>query len=455
MKFYNRTKELEQLKRTWVKSLTNAQMTIVIGRRRIGKTTLLIESVKNRPHLYFFISRKNEILLCEEFTEEIKNKLSVNIYGQFQSFRDLFGYLMELSSNTPFTLIIDEFQEIYSVNPSVYSEMQNIWDRNKNKSHMNLILCGSVYSMMKKIFEDAKEPLFGRANQQININPFDINTQKQILKEYNRDYTSDDLLFLYMITGGIPKYLEILTENEAFTFRSILNTVISDNSMFLDEGRNILIDEFGKDYGNYFSILSLIASSKTSRPEIESVLQMQTGGYLNRLENDFKIIAKTKPILSKPNSRSVKYHICDNFLNFWFRFIYKYKSAIEIDNLEYVKNIILRDYNTYSGKILERYFTEKLKSTGNYSQIGSYWEKSNKNEIDIVAINEDQKKIDFYEVKRNAENININNLIIKSSNLTKKLHDFTPAYYGLSLNDMWITAKNNWGWDWDWGWGWG
>jgi hypothetical protein len=436
MKFYNRTKELEQLKRTWVKSLTNAQMTIVIGRRRIGKTTLLIESVKNRPHLYFFISRKNEILLCEEFTEEIKNKLSVNIYGQFQSFRDLFGYLMELSSNTPFTLIIDEFQEIYSVNPSVYSEMQNIWDRNKNKSHLNLILCGSVYSMMKKIFEDAKEPLFGRANQQININPFDINTQKQILKEYNRDYTSDDLLFLYMITGGIPKYLEILTENEAFTFRSILNTVIADNSMFLDEGRNILIDEFGKDYGNYFSILSLIASSKTSRPEIESVLQMQTGGYLNRLENDFKIIAKTKPILSKPNSRSVKYHICDNFLNFWFRFIYKYKSAIEIDNLEYVKNIILRDYNTYSGKILERYFTEKLKSTGNYSQIGSYWEKSNKNEIDIVAINEDQKKIDFYEVKRNAENININNLIIKSSNLTKKLHDFTPAYYGLSLNDM-------------------
>jgi hypothetical protein len=436
MKFYNRTKELEQLKRTWVKSLTNAQMTIVIGRRRIGKTTLLIESVKNRPHLYFFISRKNEILLCEEFTEEIKNKLSVNIYGQFQSFRDLFGYLMELSSNTPFTLIIDEFQEIYSVNPSVYSEMQNIWDRNKNKSHMNLILCGSVYSMMKKIFEDAKEPLFGRANQQININPFDINTQKQILKEYNPDYTSDDLLFLYMITGGIPKYLEILTENEAFTFKSILNTVIADNSMFLDEGRNILIDEFGKDYGNYFSILSLIASSKTSRPEIESVLQMQTGGYLDRLENDFKIIAKTKPILSKPNSRSVKYHICDNFLNFWFRFIYKYKSAIEIDNLEYVKNIILRDYNTYSGKILERYFTEKLKSTGNYSQIGSYWEKSNKNEIDIVAINEDQKKIDFYEVKRNADNININNLIIKSSNLTKKLHDFTPAYYGLSLNDM-------------------
>ncbi len=436
MKFYNRTKELELLRKTGKKSRNNAQMTIVIGRRRIGKTTLLIESAKNHPHLYFFISRKNEILLCEEFIEEIQNKLSVNIYGTFKSFSNLFGYLMELSQNTAFTLIIDEFQEFYTINPAVYSEIQNIWDRNKNKSHLNLILCGSVYSMMKKIFEDAKEPLFGRANQQLNINAFDINTQKQILKEYNPLHTPDDLLLFYMITGGIPKYIEMLIENEAFTFKDILDTVIADNSLFLDEGRNILIDEFGKDYGNYFSILSLIASSKTSRPQLESILEIQTGGYLERLEKDFAILSKTKPILSKPNSRSVKYYISDNFLNFWFRFIYKYKSAIEIDNLEYVKNIIKRDYNVYSGKILERYFTEKLKSEGNYSEIGSYWEKGNENEIDIVAVNEAGKKIDFFEVKRNGANINLNNLIIKSSNLIKKNPDFTPSYYGLSLDDI-------------------
>ena len=436
MKFYNRDKELELLRQTEKKSHTNAQMTIVLGRRRIGKTTLLIESAKNHPHLYFFISKKNEVLLCEEFVEEIQNKLSINIYGSFKSFRDLFGYLMERSVNQPFTLILDEFQEFYSINPSLYSEMQNIWDRNKQNSHLNLILCGSVCSMMKKIFEDAKEPLFGRASQQLSIKPFGIDTQKRIISDHNPRYSPDDLLLFYIITGGIPKYIEVLAENEAFSFHEIIGTVFSENSLFLEEGRNILIDEFGKEYGNYFSILSLIASSKTSRPEIESILEIQTGGYLDKLEHDFGIISKTKPILAKPNTRAVKYHISDNFLNFWFRFIYKYKSAIEIENLDYVKNIFKRDYNVYSGKILERYFTEKLKSEGNYSVIGNYWEKGNKNEIDIVAINDDEKRIELYEIKRNRTNINLNDLILRSSNLIKKLPDYTPEYKGLSLDDL-------------------
>jgi hypothetical protein len=436
MQFHNRTKELEILRKTEEKAKDHAQMTIVVGRRRIGKTTLLVESVKNSPHLYFFISKKNEILLCEEFTEEIQNKLSVNIYGTFKSFRELFGYLMELSATRYFTLIIDEFQVFYSVNPAIYSELQNIWDRHKNQSHLNLILCGSIYSLIKKIFENAKEPLFGRATQKIFIKPFDITTQKEMLQEYNPNFTPDDLLFFYTISGGIPKYIELLIENKAVTFTEILDTVLSENSVFLEEGKNILIDQFGKDYGTYFSILSLIASSKTSRPEIESILEIQTGGYLDRLENDFGIVSKTKPILSKPNSRFVKYHISDNFLNFWFRFIFKYKSAIEIDNLVYVKNIIRRDYQVYSGKILERYFIEKLRTEGNYSSIGSYWEKGNRNEIDIVAINDIEKKIDIFEVKRNPANISINNLVLKSSNLIKKLPAYTPQYKGFSLDDM-------------------
>ena len=101
-----------------------------------------------------------------------------------------------------------------------------------------------------------------------------------------------------------------------------------------------------------------------------------------------------------------------------------------------MKNIFKRDYNVYSGKILERYFTEKLKSEGNYSAIGNYWEKGNKNEIDIVAINDDEKRIELYEIKRNQANININDLILRSSNLIKKLPDYTPEYKGLSLDDL-------------------
>lgn len=107
---------------------------------------------------------------------------------------------------------------------------------------------------------------------------------------------------------------------------------VMPNSLFIEEGKNLLIEEFGKDYGIYFSILSLIASGKTSRPAIESILETTVGGYLDRLENDFGLIKKIRPVLAKPNSRMVKYSVEDNFLNFWFRFIFKHRSAIEIGN---------------------------------------------------------------------------------------------------------------------------
>ncbi len=436
MKFYNREKELALLKKIENRSNQVAQMTFVVGRRRIGKTSLLVKATELDSHIYFFVTKKNEGLLCEEFLEEVKLKLNVEIFGTIKTFKALFGYLMEFSKTVHFTLIIDEFQEFFSINPSVYSEMQQIWDSKKEKSKINLILCGSIYSLMKKIFEQSKEPLFGRATQRIHVKAFNINTIKKILSDHYPTYTSEDLLAFYMITGGVAKYVELLVEADAFTLDLILDEIFSDNSLFLDEGKNVLIDEFGKDYGNYFSILSLIASSKTSRAEMESILEIQIGGFLDRLEADFGLISKVRPIFSKPNSRSVKYKINDNFLNFWFRFIYKYRSAVEIGNLEYVKEIVRRDYKTYSGRVLEKYFTEKMLDERKYSAIGTYWEKGNQNEIDIIAVNENEKRLVIVKVKRKAENINIAELKYKAESLTKQFKDYTIEYEGLSMENM-------------------
>ncbi|GAJ18084.1 unnamed protein product, partial [marine sediment metagenome] len=152
--------------------------------------------------------------------------------------------------------------------------------------------------------------------------------------------------------------------------------------------------------------LSLIASSKTSRTDIESILEKDIGGYLARLEKDYSIIKSVRPLLAKPNARVQKYFIEDNFLNFWFRFVYKYRNAIEIGNYKYVNDIVERDFITYSGHFLEKYFIEKLALTKQYSLIGNYWERRNKNEIDIVAINEKEKKVVIGEVKLNSANIN-------------------------------------------------
>ncbi len=434
MKFYNREKELKNLKKIEQASKESAKMTIIVGRRRIGKTTLIKEAYPQK--LYFFISKKNEALLCEEFIKIVQQQLEVKIFGNIKNFKELFEYLMELSVRVHFTLIIDEFQEFLNINKSIYSDMQNIWDSYKDRSQMNLVLSGSIYSLMKRIFEDRKEPLFGRANNKIELKAFSVITLKEILEDYSPYFSNDDLLFFYILTGGVAKYVEIFVDTRAFRLSEQLDLVFDDYSLFLEEGKNLLIEEFGKEYTTYFSILSLIASSKTSRKEIESILEKNIGGYLEKLEKEYKIIKKVKPIFAKEGSRTLKYEIIDNFFNFWFRFIYKYRSAIELENYEYVKNIVKRDYETYSGYFLEKYFREKLRLSYEYSIIGNYWERGNQNEIDIVAVNEEKKIMLIAEIKRNPKKIDLYKLKQKASKLVAKYKNYRVEYRGFSLEDM-------------------
>lgn len=126
---------------------------------------------------------------------------------------------------------------------------------------------------------------------------------------------------------------------------------------------NLLIEEFGREYTTCFSILSLISSSKTSRSEIESILGKNTGGYLDKLEHDYHVIQKVKPVLSGPGGKVQKYFIDDNFSGFRFRFIYKNKAALEIGNYSYARSIAGRDFESFSGPYLGKYFREKLAIT--------------------------------------------------------------------------------------------
>jgi AAA+ ATPase superfamily predicted ATPase len=435
MKFYNRKNEIKLLKNADSHKDKRAIFTMIIGRRRVGKTALSLQATKNIKTLYFFVAKKNEALLCEEFVLEVTSKLNIPIFGTINKFEQLFAYLLEISKTTPFTLIIDEFQEFLKINPSIYSSIQKLWDINKDNAKLHLIACGSIYSLMKKIFEDKNEPLFGRLDFKIDLKPLKVEVLKEILEDYN-SYSNQNLLDFYIFTGGIAKYIELLVLYEAFDFDKIIDTIFSSNSLFLDEGKNRLIEEFGKEYGIYFSILSLIASSKTSKKEIESVLQKNISGHLYRLENDYNIIKSIKPIFAKPNSKVQKYEIVDNFLLFWFRFIYKYQSLIELENFEKLKIIVYRDFSTFSGKLLEKLHIEILKSTNKYTEIGSYWERGNLNEIDIVAIDSINKELLLCEVKINPKKLNKQKLILKSVNLIKNYNDYEIEYRLLSLDDL-------------------
>ncbi len=412
MRFYNRENEIDELKRICSLSFTrNSRMTVLTGRRRIGKTSLIKKAFgdSDAPMLYFFTGRKAEAALVDDFVREIHDKLHGYVPEGLMSVTGVLRHLFELAKTERFTLVIDEFQEFMTVNTSVFSDLQNLWDSYRLDTRMNLVLSGSVMSMMRRIFTDAHEPLFGRADNIINLRPFRIKVMKEILKDYNPEYTNGDLLALYSITGGIPKYIELFCDNGHVTEESMLRFSVSYMSPFIDEGRNLLITEFGRDYGTYFSILLAIAQGRTSQAEITAALGgMAIGGHLERLENTYNIISKFRPVMSKPGSKNtVRFRISDNFMQFWFRFIERNRSMIELDNYDDLREVVMRDYPTYSDLMLEKYFRQKLTEEGGFREIGSWWEaKSGKeaNEIDIVGIRTEGKFALVAEVKRNARN---------------------------------------------------
>ena len=439
MRFFDRTEEIASLRKIREMAQDNAQFTVVTGRRRIGKTSLVWKAYEDEPILYFFVARKAEGDLCEDYRLEIENKLGVPTMGRAEHFTDVFEYLMKLSAERPITLFIDEFQEFFRVNKSVFSDMQRIWDLYSPKSRINLIVCGSIYSMMTKIFKDKKEPLYNRQSRFMTVRPFTPTVLKDILSEYNPGYTAEDLLALYAFTGGVAKYVQLLVDAGATTKTTMLDQIIKADSIFLGEGKAILIEEFGKDYGIYFSILSAIARGKTSRSEIENVVGKEIGGYLTKLEKEYEIISKKQPLFEKSSAKNVRYVIEDNFFTFWFRFIYKYSYMLEIENYGSVKMIIGRDYKTFSGLMLERYFKRVLIERQVYTRIGGWWDRKGENEIDIVAENELDDTATFFEVKRKAENIDMEKLEAKAAafmRATGEFKGYSLSYKGLSMTDM-------------------
>lgn len=439
MRFFGRKDEIKELQETRELSLQAARFTIVTGRRRSGKTSLLLKAYEDvKDMLYFFVARKSEAELCKDFIEEITEKLQIPLLGEVTRFADIFKYIMELSKVRPLTLVIDEFQDFKRVNPSIFSDMQKIWDLNKQDSRINLVVCGSVYSLMNIIFKNNKQPLYGRQTGEIKVTPFPPSTIKEILSVYNPEYTNEDLLALYTYTGGVAEYVEMMMDAGATNKELMTEKFVAKNSYFIYEGKNMLIEEFGKDYARYFEILQLISTGYTTRSEIESVMKVELSGYLTKLENDYCLISRYMPMFQKTN-RNIRYQLEDNFLRIWFRYIYKYSYMLEVGANKKLKLVMDRDYTTYSGRVLERYFKAKMIESEEYTRIASWWDRKGENEIDIIAADDLEQRAIFFEVKRQAKDINIGILKDKAERFfqaTGKLKKYAIEYEGLSMDDM-------------------
>lgn len=268
------------------------------------------------------------------------------------------------------------------------------------------------------------------------MKPFKTSVLIEIPQEYNPIFTPEDLLCLYTLTGGVPKYVSLLMNVGAFTKDSMIDFVTQSDSPLLTEGKDMLIREFGRDYSTYFSILQLIASGCTRQSEIDSIIGKNSGPYLKNLNEDYSLIQRQLPLLSKPGTRNLRWFMSDNFLSFWFRFIYPYQSVIELEKYEQFNKYIKNHYVQYRGWMLEKYFRERIAETMEVTQVDNYWDSKGENEIDLIALNDFEKTGIVAEVKRNPNKISYAVLAQKTANLPKDFTRYKLIQKGFSLEDM-------------------
>ncbi|MDD6894545.1 MAG: ATP-binding protein [Prevotellaceae bacterium] len=436
MRFYDREKEIAELRRLDALAEHSAQLTVLIGRRRIGKTTLMTHALDGQPYLYFFVGKKAEQLQCIDFQQQVESVLGLHIHGQANSVAAILEELMIYARNAKVTLIIDEFQRLADIDEGIISNIQKVWDKYHEQSHIHLIACGSIYSMMRKIFEDRREPLFGRKTARIDLKPFSTDVIKQILSDHNPSYTSEDLLMLYAITGGVAKYVAQLMDEGCKTWEDMLNTVCRPSSIFIEEGTELLVGEFGRKYQIYYSILQLIAKGMTSQAEIDGIVGKNSGRYLDTLETEYSLIAKRRPMWAKPNSQGVKYYIDDCFLMFWFRFIEANRTMVELGKFDLLGETIRQEYAQFSGIVLEKYFRQQYGERGRVTEVSHWWDSKGGNEIDLIAIEKLDRRATVAEVKRNPRKFSAHTLEEKYQYIKSHLRSYQVELKGLSMEDM-------------------
>lgn len=437
MRFYDRRNEISILQKNELQSKRSAVFTVLVGRKRVGKTTLIKTALKDCEYAYFLISDDSEELLCQQFKQTLEEQLDIHIDGTFSSFCDLFEVVMRESLNRHITIILDEFQTLAKVGLPIFRGIKNLWDKYRHNSYIHLITLCSIQPPTRHIFKDTNGQFHGRPSAILILKPFTIKVLKQIFKDHCPDYQNEDLLCLFMITGGVPKYVELLMDSGCYTKGKMLDFVCTHDSYFLTEGNNIVNQLFGDKRIEYFSVLHLIASSLDTFHDNGTMMQKKLSVYLEDLEKNYQLVNCLKPLFTKAKNPVTAYEISDQFLRFWFKFIGPYQSYMEHGELTLIRGKIEENYNSFTGRTLEQYFRALAMESGRYTQVGRWWSSKGKHEIDMIAINEFNHIGLVAEIKRNRHNISLTKLKGKVNALPpKRFDDYRLTLLTLSIDDM-------------------
>ena len=401
IQFKNRTKELSEIKE--VLESDDFELIIFYGRRRVGKTELILNSTKATNRIYYLAVGENNLKrfydrCSSQFPEVLKLK---------QDWEVLFDFLKEKVD----VIIIDEFQNLISEDKNILNIYQSIIDSDLKDSKMKLFFLGSSISMIQSNLLSYKSPLYGRRTGSMQIKPvsfFDMN-------KFFPDKSMGELAKIYGFSDGIPFYLVRIDDE----FWKWLSEEIKKQRSFLKDEIDFMLRYEFEDVSTYKLVLEAIANQKTKLSEIKDYIKVKRTDLSPYLSNLIQVglIKRIVPITENEKSRLGRYYLSDNFLKFWFRFIYPNLSYIEEQSLSI--NSIKRDYDSYMGFIFENICTQYIKKTRmkKYTKIGNWWHKDN--EIDIIALDEDSKKIMFSECKW-KDNVDAKKIL--SELKSKKIH---------------------------------
>jgi len=419
MKFINREKEINTLEDARLLSKRKLFSVAIWGLRRVGKTRMMLEFMKDTD-MYFFVNKdKTSISLLDEYETYLRNANIINELEKLNSWDDFFNVLFERYEGI---VAFDEFQNFLSVDRSVFGTLQKHIDLNEDKKGLLLFFTGSTTGLIKKLFLDSKQPLYGRIKRQIHLKPMSFKSIIDMCSELGiTDYS--EIVKLYAIAGGYPRYY-VAIEDENLNNVSFENIVerffFVENAIFEDEVMSILSLEFGKRSGVYYDILTAVASGCTRISEIASFLtkkETDLTRQIHELVHHFNILNYEEQVIGNKKLLYIDHPLMD----FWFRFFYKNNSDYKRRNPRFVENTKI-NINNHIGKrfeiICREFLVNQNKIPFEYHKIGRQWGKikdapkgQNTYEIDIVALNSDSKEILFVECKwkimslKQAENI--------------------------------------------------
>ncbi len=396
MKFYNRENELRYLNSLNNKNLNNKYNLIIItGRRRVGKTELIKRI--NKLDFYFYITEENSKSLLKSFENQIKEYYN-DEFLSLDTWDSFLKYLINKSKKKTLTICFDEFQNFKKVDESFFSILQKYIDLiDFEKIPINIICIGSYVNMIKNIFNNSNSSLYGRKTAEILLKPLEFKYIYSYLKKENHLDNNEEIIKIYSLFGGIPRYYKLISNIENISFDKILNQVIFSNiSPLSQEIQELFFENIIKSKKEYMSILKAISLGYNTNKLISDFTKIEKTSlpsYLNELINVYEIVEKKIPFGDNEfKSKKGRYFIIDNFLNFWFRFIQRYKSYYELEQYGYIKEKIKKEYDDFIGnKIFEQLSKIYLNKKYLNYLIGSYW--SGNIEIDIMGKDNDDNLI--------------------------------------------------------------